>query len=364
MRSRRFLIVATNEGGGDIQPLLAIAAGLLARGHAVVAFGDSSVPSKMDPLGIQTIIADPELALGVQFAAAAREASHLPPAAQGEWMRDRLLVWAERLAPAIEGAAVGQRADILMGALFGSGPVRLAAERLGLPWVGVNSTFYVGPHPPRSLELDFGPRMPLFRDVFAPSLDRATLVLHASDREFDFGFAGLPRHHHYTGPLFWDPPGESPGYLNDSGDPWALVTLSSHTQDDAPIARASLEAFKHLPVRVLLTLGPHVDGDLGSLPANARVERYAPHDAVLRRAAFMVSHAGHGSVMRALWHGVPMILVPWGRDQGASPPAPRGSASRRSSRVDSSPQTCSNRQRGASWKTPRLWNGPKPSPAG
>ena len=29
----------------------------------------------------------------------------------------------------------------------------------------------------------------------------------------------------------------------------------------------------------------------------------------------MVSHAGHGSVMKALWHGRPMVLVPWGRDQ-------------------------------------------------
>jgi hypothetical protein len=41
--ARRFLIVATNEGGGDIQPLLAIAAGLLARGHGVAAFGDAAV---------------------------------------------------------------------------------------------------------------------------------------------------------------------------------------------------------------------------------------------------------------------------------------------------------------------------------
>jgi len=29
----------------------------------------------------------------------------------------------------------------------------------------------------------------------------------------------------------------------------------------------------------------------------------------------LVSHAGHGSVMKALWHGRPMVLVPWGRDQ-------------------------------------------------
>jgi UDP:flavonoid glycosyltransferase YjiC (YdhE family) len=45
------------------------------------------------------------------------------------------------------------------------------------------------------------------------------------------------------------------------------------------------------------------------------VERYVAHDPVLEGAALMVSSAGHGAVMRALWHGVPMILVPWGRDQ-------------------------------------------------
>ena len=28
-----------------------------------------------------------------------------------------------------------------------------------------------------------------------------------------------------------------------------------------------------------------------------------------------MSHAGHGSVMKALWYGRPMVLVPWGRDQ-------------------------------------------------
>jgi UDP:flavonoid glycosyltransferase YjiC (YdhE family) len=46
------------------------------------------------------------------------------------------------------------------------------------------------------------------------------------------------------------------------------------------------------------------------------VERHVPHGPALERAALMVGHAGHGSVMRALWHGVPMVLVPWGRDQG------------------------------------------------
>src|SRR5215212_633017 len=113
---RRFLIVATKEGGGDIQPLLAIAAGLLARGHTVVAFGDASVLPKMAPLGISTIVAASELSLGAQLAAAAGEAGHLSPEGQGQWMRDRLITWAEQLAPVIEHAAEEQRADVLVAA--------------------------------------------------------------------------------------------------------------------------------------------------------------------------------------------------------------------------------------------------------
>ena len=312
---RRFLIVATNEGGGDIQPLLAIAAGLLARGHGVTAFGDAAVPPKMAPLGISTVVAPSELALGAAIAARAREVGHLPLEAQAEWLRDKGVTWAERLAPVIEDAARAEQAEVLVGGQFGSGAIGPAAVRLGLPWVGVNSTFYIGPDPPRPLVLDFGPFVTVFRDFLGQSLDRATLVLHASDPEFDFGFDRLPAHHRYVGPLWWDPPGERPGYLDKSGDSWALVSLSSHTQDDLPIARAALAALGNLPVRTLLTAGAHADADLGPLPANARAVSYAPHGAVLERAALMVSHAGHGSVMRALWHGVPMVLVPWGRDQ-------------------------------------------------
>jgi zeaxanthin glucosyltransferase len=69
-------------------------------------------------------------------------------------------------------------------------------------------------------------------------------------------------------------------------------------------------------VRVLLTVGPgHDPGELGSVPANATVEQTVSHTGVLQRAAMLVSHAGHGSVMKALCYGRPMVLIPWGRDQ-------------------------------------------------
>lgn len=95
-----------------------------------------------------------------------------------------------------------------------------------------------------------------------------------------------------------------------------LVSISSQLQDDVPLARAALDALSARSVRVLLTLGPgHSSDELGAVPANARVVGTVSHSAVLERGQLLVAHAGHGSVMKALWHGRPMVLVPWGRDQ-------------------------------------------------
>jgi MGT family glycosyltransferase len=45
------------------------------------------------------------------------------------------------------------------------------------------------------------------------------------------------------------------------------------------------------------------------------VRRYVPHGALLDRTAVMITHSGHGSVMSALAHGVPLVCVPFARDQ-------------------------------------------------
>ena len=54
---------------------------------------------------------------------------------------------------------------------------------------------------------------------------------------------------------------------------------------------------------------------LGAVPPNARIEQFVPHSAVPERSCLLISHAGHGIVTKALGYGVPMVLVPWGRDQ-------------------------------------------------
>jgi UDP:flavonoid glycosyltransferase YjiC (YdhE family) len=45
------------------------------------------------------------------------------------------------------------------------------------------------------------------------------------------------------------------------------------------------------------------------------VERFVPHGPVLERAAAVVSHSGMGIAQKAVAAGVPMVAVPFGRDQ-------------------------------------------------
>jgi UDP:flavonoid glycosyltransferase YjiC (YdhE family) len=68
-------------------------------------------------------------------------------------------------------------------------------------------------------------------------------------------------------------------------------------------------------VRGLVTTGPAVDPAVISAPANVTVTRWARHADVLPHCSAVITHGGHGTVMKALIAGVPLIVVPLGRDQ-------------------------------------------------
>jgi MGT family glycosyltransferase len=66
----------------------------------------------------------------------------------------------------------------------------------------------------------------------------------------------------------------------------------------------------------IVTVGPHVDPqELGPQPPEVRVERFVPQAELLPRCRAVVSHGGAGSVMGALAHGLPSVLIPMGADQ-------------------------------------------------
>ncbi len=48
---------------------------------------------------------------------------------------------------------------------------------------------------------------------------------------------------------------------------------------------------------------------------NTQVVRYVPHAEILPSASLVITHAGCGTTMAALGHGVPLVCTPMGRDQ-------------------------------------------------
>jgi UDP:flavonoid glycosyltransferase YjiC (YdhE family) len=317
----RICVIGTAGAGGDLQPLTAAALALRDRGHDVIFAGDNSVGQAVAPFGVDMSLLPAAIDLGPRLIGAIRsamEATRGDMVVAGRLIRDDMSRWARDAAGAVKHELDRYQPDLAMTSLFG---VELLAEVAPpFPWVVINSTFYVGPDPPRSIDRDFAPRAVPLIQHFASLLESPTLTLHATDQVFDFRFDRLPSRHRYVGPLaLWEPPAPSPAYLEEPGDPWVLVSISSQLQDDLPLAETAARALADHPLRAVVTLGPdHDPNDISAPSPNVRIERLVPHSAVLKRGVLLVSHAGHGSVMKALWFGRPMVLVPWG---GATRPA-------------------------------------------
>ena len=77
----------------------------------------------------------------------------------------------------------------------------------------------------------------------------------------------------------------------------------------------AVTALGSLPVRGLVTTGPAVDPEQIRAPEGVTVVRSAPHREVLAHADVLVTHGGHGTVVKGLVAGVPIVCMPTGRDQ-------------------------------------------------
>jgi UDP:flavonoid glycosyltransferase YjiC (YdhE family) len=93
--------------------------------------------------------------------------------------------------------------------------------------------------------------------------------------------------------------------------PLVLVSFSTgFEQRNVDKVQRSLDALADLPVHVVATTGGIVAPNEVATPANAVVLNYAAHDPIIRRAALVVTHGGHGTAMRTLKYGVPMVVIP------------------------------------------------------
>ena len=95
-----------------------------------------------------------------------------------------------------------------------------------------------------------------------------------------------------------------------------LLTFSATVMaGQAALIERLSAAVAELDLRPTLTLGPAIGRDTVHVPDAVEVLPFGDHDRLLPECALVVTHGGLGTVLRALAHGVPLLVVPLGRDQ-------------------------------------------------
>ena len=144
---------------------------------------------------------------------------------------------------------------------------------------------------------------------------RPPLVLVATAQPFDYPHPDWDDCIQLIGACSYDPaPSTVPAWLAQIVRPIVLVSTSSENQGDSELARVALGALAEEPVHVVATFPAGVPPEI-TAPANATVCEFVPHSLVLDRAACAITHGGMGVTQKALVRGVPVCVVPYGRDQ-------------------------------------------------
>jgi MGT family glycosyltransferase len=158
-----------------------------------------------------------------------------------------------------------------------------------------------------------------------PTLERTSDLFHGANlrliqtlEHFDFPINPRPANVRYTGPVLNDP-----DWTSSWSNPWpegdirplVVISLSSTFQNQQVTIQSAIDALRNQEIRGLVTLGPALNKNSFNVPENVIVVESAPHSKVFPEADLVITHAGHGTIMRALSHGLPLLCLPMGRDQ-------------------------------------------------
>ena len=349
---RRFLFVLW-EGGGNVPPQLGLAKGLVERGHDVRVLTEDCLAADVAAAGcrFEPFVAAPNRASRDEDLVC--DSLARTPLGAFARARDRVMMgpaaaYARDTRTALEREPVDALAcDYL---LFGP---PIAAERAGVPTAALVHNVYLVPEPGKPAPgPGFAPaRGPLgrARDIVvsrgflalfnrglpavnrarteqglpplrhvADHLDHVDRVLVLTSEVLDFHGHSHPPHLRYVGATLADP-----AWIDEWHSPWPatdtrpllIVSLSSTYMAQERVLKHAVEGLGRFDARVLVTTGPAIDPESLPRAGNTTVTRSAPHAKLFPDAAVVVTHAGMGTVTRALAAGVPLVCLPMGRDQ-------------------------------------------------
>lgn len=309
---------------GHINPTVAVAAELTARGHQVAWTGPAAALARLLP------------APALRYPAGDRDPADGQDLLQRQWRElrgiaalrflwaDVLIPLAHAMLPGVHDAVEAFRPDVLVAdqqALAGP----LVARRHGLPWVtsATTSAEFTRPYQgvPKVGEWVAERIAGLLADTGAPGgwdprfSPHLVLVFSTPDLMGTSGAGGDG--HAFVGPAFGarPPAGAFPWRRLDPARARVLVSLGTVNREaGARFYPLVLDAAAALADRVQLILA--APGDLtGTLPPNVLHQEYVPQLQLLPHLDAVLCHGGHNTVCEALAYGLPLVVAPVRDDQ-------------------------------------------------
>ncbi len=312
----KYLIV-TWDGAGNLVSTLGIAQRLAEQGHDVRLLGHRSIDERVGSHGWRFH--------PLQHTFDFDSTAPMAPADEMATMSRELWLGGKVATDVLEELE-REPADVLVGDAMLLGALS-AGEAAGLPTVALFHAAYAllrgGPLvdmlSPALLDLNaVRAEIGLAPVAAIPDVhDACACCLVALPREFEPPIP-VPDNVRFIGPVL-DAPSLTQSTdtigVDDGPQPLVVVSLSTSYQDQAGMLQRLVDALATVPARVVVTAGPAMDGSGIRVAANTTVVGYVPHRELLPHASLVVTHAGLGTVMTSLAHGVPLLCVPMGRDQ-------------------------------------------------
>jgi UDP:flavonoid glycosyltransferase YjiC (YdhE family) len=102
---------------------------------------------------------------------------------------------------------------------------------------------------------------------------------------------------------------------SSASQPLVYVTLGT-VFSDTGVLQAAVDAAAGAGARVVAAVGPHLDpGVIDRANEHVHVLSWVPQSALLPETDLVVSHAGSGTFLGALAHGLPQLCLPQAADQ-------------------------------------------------
>ncbi len=144
-------------------------------------------------------------------------------------------------------------------------------------------------------------------------------LLQLGPREFEYPLTDLSPAVRFVGrPTHALPSVPVPDWWDDLSDGRPIVHVTQGTlanADTSTLLRPALDALAGLDIHVVLSTGGTPIAELGPLPANAKAAEFLPYNLLLPRTAAVVSNGGYGTVLAALAQGVPLVVAPGAEDK-------------------------------------------------